>query len=94
MPIADAVDEAVKQCIKEDVLSEFLKKHRSEVMDVCITEYNEKSFVNGIREEGRAEGRIKMLVQLVADGTITIQTAAEKAGMDEASFTKKIEEMR
>jgi predicted transposase YdaD len=28
-------------------------------MDVCITEYNEKTFVNGIKEEGRIEGRVE-----------------------------------
>jgi predicted transposase YdaD len=27
------------------------------VMDVCLTEYNEEVFVNGIREDGRADGR-------------------------------------
>ena len=54
--------------------------------DVCITEYNEKSFVNGILEEGG----FKMLVTLVSDGTITLQQAAEKAGLDEASFTKRM----
>ena len=32
-------------------------KHRAEVIDVCITEYDEQAFVNGIREEGRQEGR-------------------------------------
>ena len=26
---------------------------------MCITEYNEKSFVDGIREEGRKEGRME-----------------------------------
>lgn len=27
------------------------------MQDVCITEYDEKTFVDGIRAEGRAEGR-------------------------------------
>ena len=58
-------------------------------MDVCITEYNEKAFVNGILEEGG----FKMLVTLVSDGTITLQQAAEKAGLDEASFTKRMNEI-
>ena len=40
-----------------DGKNEDLLKHRAEVLDVCITEYNEKSFVDGIREEGRKEGR-------------------------------------
>lgn len=59
-------------------------------MDVCITEYNEKTFINGIREEGREEGKFKMLVQLVSDVTITVQVAAAKAGMDVTSFTERM----
>ena len=53
----DAVDTAVTYCIEHNVLKSFLLKHRAEVLDVCITEYNEKSFVDGIREEGRKEGQ-------------------------------------
>jgi hypothetical protein len=56
MPAKKAIDAAVKRCIKENILKDFLKKHRAEVMDVCLTEYNEEVFVNGIREDGRAEG--------------------------------------
>lgn len=57
MEFESAVDEAVTYCIEHDVLKTFLLKHRAEVKDVCITEYNEKSFVEGIRAEDRAEGR-------------------------------------
>jgi hypothetical protein len=56
MSIEEAVDTAVKRCIAENVLGDFLQKHRAEVMDVCLTEYNEEVFVNGIREEGLEEG--------------------------------------
>ena len=54
MEFESAVDAAVTYCIEHDVLKTFLLKHRAEVKDVCITEYNEKSFVEGIRAEGRA----------------------------------------
>lgn len=57
MEFESAVDAAVTYCIEHDVLKTFLLKHRAEVKDVCITEYNEKSFVDGIRAEGRAEGQ-------------------------------------
>ena len=57
MGFEDAVDTAVTYCIEHNVLKSFLLKHRAEVLDVCITEYNEKSFVDGIREEGRKEGQ-------------------------------------
>ena len=33
-----------------------------------------------------------MLAELVNDGTITIQKAAEKAGMDEVAFKEKMNE--
>ena len=51
-----AVDMAVSSCIKDDILKEFLIAHRAEVLDVCITEFDEKTFVDGIKEEGREEG--------------------------------------
>ena len=57
MGFEDAVDTAVTDCIEHNILKSFLLKHRAEVLDVCITEYNEKSFVDGIREEGREEGQ-------------------------------------
>ena len=57
MKFEDAVDTAVTYCIEHNVLKSFLLRHRAEVLDVCITEYNEKSFVDGIREEGRKEGK-------------------------------------
>ena len=48
---------AVTYCIEHNILKTFLLKHRAEVKDVCITEYNEKTFVDGIRAQGRADGR-------------------------------------
>ena len=41
MEFESAVDAAVTYCIEHDVLKTFLLKHRAEVKDVCITEYNE-----------------------------------------------------
>ncbi|MCR5007915.1 MAG: hypothetical protein K6A76_04965 [Oribacterium sp.] len=55
--ISKAVDTAVVSCIKDGILAEFLNAHRSEVLDVCITEFDEKTFIEGIKEEGREEGR-------------------------------------
>lgn len=45
MEFESAVDAAVTYCIEHDVLKTFLLKHRAEVKDVCITEYNEKSLL-------------------------------------------------
>ena len=56
-----AIDLAVEQCIKEGILAEFLRQNRSEVLEMCLTEYDEKKVLNALakeaEEEGRAEGR-------------------------------------
>ena len=54
---------------------------------MCITEYNEKTFVEGIREEGR-ENEIFLSVQ---DGDYGISRGAEKLGITESEFIKKME---
>ena len=40
-------------------MADFLTKHKAEVMSVCLTEFDEKVFVKGIREEGFEEGIIQ-----------------------------------
>ena len=59
--IRTAVTEAVDECIAENVLSEFLKNHREEVITVSIYEYDEEGHLEIVKEEGRqlgiAEGR-------------------------------------
>ena len=66
--IKEAVDKAAKRCIEENILSDFLRKHRAEVMDVCITEFNEKVFIDGIHEEGREEGRAETIRIMLQNG--------------------------
>ena len=92
--IEEAVNNAVESCIKEGVLAVFLKKHRAEVLDVCITEFNEKSFIEGIKEEGREEGRkegiiegIKLINQ-VKQGKLSIEEAAQQVNMPIEEFKK------
>ena len=64
--------------INNNILSEFLTKHRAEVIDVCITEYDEQTFVNGIREEGRQEGSALTLYSLVNSGNLKPDIAAKE----------------
>ena len=66
MEFADAVDKAVVECIENDVLADFLIRHRAEVKDVCITEFDEKAFVNGIREEGCQNEQIRIVKNMLS----------------------------
>ena len=68
--------------INNNILSEFLTKHRAEVIDVCITEYDEQAFVNGIREEGRA----LTLFSLVNSGNLKPDIAAKELGISIHEF--------
>ena len=84
--------------INNNILSEFLTKHRAEVIDVCITEYDEQAFVNGIREEGRQEGRKEgrqegreegralTLYSLVNSGNLKPDIAAKELGISIQEF--------
>lgn len=68
MTVDNAVDQAVVTCISNGIMADFLEKHRAEVMDVCITEYNEKVFVDGIREEGIAKERLSIICNMIKKG--------------------------
>lgn len=59
--IEKAVNDAVDSCIKDGILADFLIAHRAEVLDMCITEFNEKTFIDSIKAEGRAEERAENL---------------------------------
>jgi len=56
MPIEQAVERTITECIKEDILAEFLKKNRAEAMEVSIFEYNEELHLANLRREGYEEG--------------------------------------
>ena len=71
MPIEQAVEKAVTECIRENILADFLKKQRAEVVAMSILEYNEEEEIKKIRASerrggyddgwnaGRIEGRIE-----------------------------------
>lgn len=54
-----AINQAIEECLKENVMADFLKKNKSEVMKVCLYEYDEEKQREWDREEGRAEGRVE-----------------------------------
>ena len=61
MPLEEAVTAAVEECIRENVLREFLLEQKSEVIAMSIYEYNEeyarKTFFEEGQESGYASGK-------------------------------------
>ena len=57
MKLGAAMDQAIEDCIRFDILKEFLLKHRGEVKQVILTEYNQERHAKTLLEEGRKQGR-------------------------------------
>lgn len=73
LPLNEAVELAIAECIREGILAEFLQHNRAEVYKVSIFEYDkekeEKKLRKAERECGREEGRMeerKSLLALIA----------------------------
>ena len=66
MPVGDAVERAVTECIDEGILAGFLSKFRAEVVKVSIYEYDAEEHMRMEKEEsyssGLAEGVEKGLI--------------------------------
>ena len=52
-----AAEQAVTECIGENILADFLRKNRTEAIEVCIFEYDEKREKELIRKAEYAEGK-------------------------------------
>ena len=50
-------------------------------MDVCITEYNEKTFIDGIRAEGKAEGMVEGKIEGIKEKSLQVYANCLKRGM-------------
>lgn len=85
----NGVVRAIEECIQEGVLAEFLLAHKAEVIEMCLTEYNEEETMAMLRREaredglaeGRKEGRKEGLIDLVKDGILSKEQAAERLHM-------------
>ena len=78
MPLTDAVDQAVDECVEDGVLEEFFSKHRREVRNMVLTEFDEEKYLKMMREEERAEGRAEGREAGLAEGRL--QTFLEILG--------------
>ena len=56
MPVENAVQRSVDECIREGILSEFLLKNKREAIQVSIFEYDEEDVLRQIREDEFAQG--------------------------------------
>ena len=68
LPLAQAMEQAVTECIHNDILTDFLHKNRSEVIKVGIYEYDEELHIQNERAYAREEGLTQGLAQGLVNG--------------------------
>ena len=102
--IAEAVERAISECIKEGILREFLEKNRAEAKNVSIYEYDQEKHLRQEREAaweegekiGREEGGEKKMMELIhkklSKGK-TISEIAEALEEEESEIRRLILEM-
>ena len=68
MPLDEAVEQAIGECIQEGILAEFLRHNRAEVYQMSIFEYDKEEEEKKLRkaeyEYGREEERTQLLMLL------------------------------
>ena len=64
-PIAEAVEQAITECIQEGILKEFLEKNRREVKNVSIYEYDQEKHIRQEREEAWEAGQMDKLQEQI-----------------------------
>lgn len=52
----EAVKQAINECIKDNILKDILIKHRNEVFNMILTEYDEQAHIEKERDWSRQEG--------------------------------------
>ena len=77
MNLKRAVNEAIDECIHQDIMADFLRKNRAEVVKMSIYEYDEEKNYKMLQEqywnmghergksEGIAEGELKEAIRLI-----------------------------
>ena len=99
-PIAEAVERAITECIREGILKEFLEKNRREAKNVSIYEYDQEKHIRQEREEAWEAGehsgeekKLKEQIQKKLARGKTIPEIAEALEENEDTIRKLMEEM-
>ena len=89
----EAVDKAVTDAQAWPCIGPYLSKNRNEVRDVLLTEFDaelhDKVTFEAGKTEGRAEGEVKSLAKLVADGLIPLNVAVSRLNLSEEEFIQQ-----
>ena len=97
-----AAEETVRICKDRGVLKEYLEAHEKEVVNSMIMLFEQEEAVKRYgkrmrsegRVEGREEGKVAAYAEMVADGTLSVESAAQKLKMTVEAFKAAVEALR
>ena len=108
-PLEDAVNRAVDECIEEGILADILRKNRSEVINMILTDYDEKLHMQTVRKEGYEDGlkdgledgfksgdthRLKILIQKKLQKGYTVPQIADLLEEEPSTIKLLIDELK
>ena len=68
IPLEQAADAAVQECIRDGILQDFLIKHRSEVVGMLLEEFDMDEYIKMERRDSYEDGHVDGLAMGLAEG--------------------------
>ena len=82
MPLTDAVEKAITECIHENILRDFLLKNRAEAKAMSIYEYDEEKTMRMFRkecyEDGERNGKIQATIEMCLEFNLSSDAIVQK----------------
>ena len=88
MEIDHAVDAAVKYCLENNVMVDYLKNNQKEVIDMFGFEWNEKEERETLLEIGEERGKIKSIKELMRNLNLSPEKAMAALGIAPSEFSR------
>lgn len=94
MSLNEAVERSIRTCIDEDILAEFLRKNRAEVLKVSIYEYNEALHIRQEREAAKEDGWQEGLQEGRKEGRKQGREEGIQQGLQRGAFLERIRKIQ
>ena len=88
----EAIINAVKTCVNENVMKEFLEKNASEVLNMLFTEFDMDTAIEVWKSEGKEEGRKEEKIEIAKNllDILDIEIISKKTGLSIEEIKKLI----
>ena len=68
MDVTAHAEQAIRECIAEGVLKDFLEKHRAKAKEMSIFEYDQEKHMRQEREDAWEDARLSMIKKMLHNG--------------------------